>query len=344
MSTVRSRNYSKNFTPLESLEARTMLANTAPSFTTSGPTSITLAEDAPLQTHTNWATSLSAGPPADAGQRLAFSVVTDNNALFGVRPTVGLDGKLQFSPARNASGVAHVTITLTDSGGTDGGGADTSTPQTVTVTVNPVNDAPTFTSVASSGTSFNTGANFTLTAKSVADIDGTISAVRFYRDVNKNSVIDANDILLGTGTQSGANWSLTASSSGFANGANRFLVQAEDNGGAFTVVRSINVTFNLIRIATFTSAPSPLRVNKPYTLSANVTGSTASVAFYQDVNGNGFLEAGDTLLGAAVNTGKFWTLTLNNTFPKGTVKLIAQATDTYGGLSLAKVITLKVVK
>ena len=48
-------------------------------------------------------------------------------------------------PADNANGAATMSVTLHDDGGTANGGDDTSDTKTFTITVNPVNDAPSFT-------------------------------------------------------------------------------------------------------------------------------------------------------------------------------------------------------
>jgi hypothetical protein len=50
-------------------------------------------------------------------------------------------GSLQFTPVANQSGTAIITVTVTDDGGTQGGGVNTFS-TSFTVTVNPVNDAP----------------------------------------------------------------------------------------------------------------------------------------------------------------------------------------------------------
>src|SRR5262249_52787665 len=44
-------------------------------------------------------------------------------------------GKLTFKPKPNIAGTANVTVTLMDNGGTANGGADTSGPQTFTISV-----------------------------------------------------------------------------------------------------------------------------------------------------------------------------------------------------------------
>ena len=114
--------------------------NVAPSFTKG--TNQTVLEDCGSQTASEWATSMSAGPADEAGQTLDFVVTNDNNALFSVQPTVAANGTLTYMPATNGNGMATVTVSLHDNGGTADGGVNTSTPQTFTITVTPVNDAP----------------------------------------------------------------------------------------------------------------------------------------------------------------------------------------------------------
>src|SRR5207244_10018539 len=92
-----------------------------------------------------WATAISAGPADESGQSVTFSVSNSNNALFAAQPSISPSGVLSFTPAANANGTATVTVTLSDNGGTANGGADTSTPQTFTITVRAAHDAPSFT-------------------------------------------------------------------------------------------------------------------------------------------------------------------------------------------------------
>jgi len=51
------------------------------------------------------------------------------------QPTVDVSGTLRYTPAAQANGVATVTVTLRDSGGTECGGVDTSAPQAFTITI-----------------------------------------------------------------------------------------------------------------------------------------------------------------------------------------------------------------
>jgi hypothetical protein len=117
--------------------------NDVPSFT-GGPDQVVL-EDAGSQTVVAWATDISAGPADESGQTLTFNVANDNNGLFATQPSITASGDLSYETAADANGSATVTVSLSDDGGTDNGGQDTSADQTFTITVTPVNDVPSFT-------------------------------------------------------------------------------------------------------------------------------------------------------------------------------------------------------
>jgi large repetitive protein len=117
--------------------------NVAPSFT--GGAGQTVREDAGARSVAAWATTISPGPPAESSQGVSFTVSSDNPALFSSQPAVAADGTLTFTPAADANGVATVTVIAHDDGGTAGGGVDTSAPSTFTLTVDPINDPPSFT-------------------------------------------------------------------------------------------------------------------------------------------------------------------------------------------------------
>ena len=115
--------------------------NDAPSFA-EGPDQ-TVNQDSGAASVAGWATAISRGPSNEAGQALTFQVTADTNAgLFAAGPAVSSTGRLTFTPAAGASGTSDVTLVLEDDGGTAHGGADTSAPQTFTVTVVRNNGAP----------------------------------------------------------------------------------------------------------------------------------------------------------------------------------------------------------
>lgn len=104
---------------------------------------ITVAEDSGPASFNNWATSIVPGPFDENAQVVLFQVTNNNTALFTAQPSLSANGRLQFTPAPNASGVATLTIQLSDTGGTANGGSNTSAPVTAQITITPVNDPPT---------------------------------------------------------------------------------------------------------------------------------------------------------------------------------------------------------
>jgi len=123
--------------------------NQPPSFTLKASPNVTVAEDqydSTAFTQANEAGGFVAGPPAEIGQTLLGFVISNNNHnLFAGsgQPAIDTSGTLTFKTFSNANGVATVTVRAQDSGGTANGGVDLSAAQTFTITVTPVNDAPT---------------------------------------------------------------------------------------------------------------------------------------------------------------------------------------------------------
>jgi hypothetical protein len=102
-------------------------------------------EDAGAQSLSGFATFAPGEPPNEASQTLVgYTVTVDNAGLFSVAPTINNAGVLTFTAAANSNGLATVTVVVQDSGGTANGGVDKAT-NTFTITVTPVNDAPSVT-------------------------------------------------------------------------------------------------------------------------------------------------------------------------------------------------------
>ena len=137
--------------------------NDRPEFTDTG--NITVTEDSGAYTG-QWVntSSIDLGPSNET-QTYSF-VITDttvtsaagNTDLFGTAPAIDADtGVMTFTPAANANGTATVTVVLTDNDGTENGGLDTSSEHTITITVLPVNDEPSFEAGVSLTVGENTG-------------------------------------------------------------------------------------------------------------------------------------------------------------------------------------------
>ena len=203
--------------------------NDEPSFTKGA--NQTVLEDAGAQTVAGWATAISAGPNEPL-QTVQFLVTNDNNALFSTQPAVAPNGTLTYTPAADAFGSATVTVIITDDGGTANGGDDTSNPQTFTINVTPVNDAPTYTLIPSETSAEDAGPQTVLnavTAKSVGPANEVpLQTFLSLTTTNNNTALftagGQPTIDLTTGT-------LTYTAATNANGTATVTVVLKDNGG-----------------------------------------------------------------------------------------------------------------
>jgi autotransporter-associated beta strand protein/VCBS repeat-containing protein len=92
----------------------------------------------PIVVH-GWATNMAPGPTTatdEMGQHLTFTVTTNNDGLFAVKPAVdAATGDLTFRVKPNADGTAHISVVLKDDGGTANGGVDASAAQTFDIVI-----------------------------------------------------------------------------------------------------------------------------------------------------------------------------------------------------------------
>ena len=203
--------------------------NSAPAFNAGADQSV--LEDAGPQSIGNWATGISPGPPADGSQTVTFQTTDTNASLFaaGGRPAVAADGTLTFTSAADANGTATVTVTAIDDGGTANGGVNTSATQTFMITVDPVNDAPAFTSGADPVALEDAGPQ-TITGWASAirpgPPDEASQAVTF-------AAMNSNNLLFAAGGQPlvAANGTLTFTPAANASGIATVTVEAVDTGG-----------------------------------------------------------------------------------------------------------------
>ncbi|MGH2465827.1 MAG: tandem-95 repeat protein, partial [Candidatus Limnocylindrales bacterium] len=201
------------------------LLNHAPSFTAGA--NDTLLEDAPAHTDLGWASSIIQGPMNESGQVLNFIVTNDSNALFSVQPAVdATTGNLTYTLAANANGLATVTVKLHDDGGTANGGSDTSAPQTMTITVTAVNDAPSFTSGGDKTVLENAGAQ-SFSGWATAISDGPLESAQTLNFIVTN---DANALFTVQPAVSPAGV-LTFTAVTNRNGSATVSVKLHDNGG-----------------------------------------------------------------------------------------------------------------
>jgi autotransporter-associated beta strand protein len=84
-----------------------------------------------------WATAISAGPPDESGQKLAFRIVPSRPALYLRRPTLSAEGTLHYQPSAATGGIDTLFVRLGDDGGTANGGLDSSAIDTFVIEIRP---------------------------------------------------------------------------------------------------------------------------------------------------------------------------------------------------------------
>ena len=211
--------------PTQTFTITVNAVNDAPSFTKGADQ--TVNEDAGAQSVSGWATAISAGPANESGQAVNFVVSNNNAGLFSAQPAVAANGTLTYTPAANANGSATVSVLIHDNGGTANGGVDTSAAQTFTITVNAVNDAPSFTKGADQTVNEDAGAQSVsgwATAISAGPADESGQTVNFLVSNDNNGLFSAQPAVSSTGT-------LTYTPAANANGSATVSVQIHDNGG-----------------------------------------------------------------------------------------------------------------
>lgn len=290
--------------------------NSAPSFTKGADQ--TVLEDAGAQTIVGWATAISPGLN-ESSQTVSFNITGNTNpGLFSAGPAVSSAGVLTFTPAANANGSATITLVAVDNGGTANGGVDTSPAQTFTITVTPVNDAPSFTAGADQTVTSATGSPQTVnpwaTAISAGPADETGQTLSFEITNNTNSgLFSAGPAVSATGV-------LTYTLAG--GGTAAITLRLVDNGGTANggVDASAGQTFNITGQIppTITSANSKsytvgssdsftfTATGYPTAMAFSLTGCTLPSGLSLSGTGN------NTLSGtAATGTGGTYACTLN---------------------------------
>jgi hypothetical protein len=197
--------------------------NDAPTFTAGAD--IEVDEDCGPQTVPGWATDMSPGPVDETAQLLTFGVAADDEEMFAVLPAIdAATGDLTFTPADDAHGVAALTVTLQDDGGTANDGEDTSAPHELIITVHPVNDAPTITDIVNQriivGTVTVGPLSFT-----VGDIETTADDLIVWAESSNQDLVPDDAIVLGG---SGAARTLTITLPEGAIGTAEIIIYADD--------------------------------------------------------------------------------------------------------------------
>jgi pimeloyl-ACP methyl ester carboxylesterase len=263
--------------------------NDAPSFTASDPPAVN--EDSGAQAVTGWAAFTSGAGANEAGQTATYTVSdVSNGSLFSVAPAVAPDGTLTYTLAADASGTSTFDVQVQDSGGTANGGIDTSATQSFTITVNFVNDAPSFTASDPPAVNEDSGAQAVtgwaaFTSGPGANEAGQ-TATYTVSDVSNAGLFSVAPAVAPDGT-------LTYTLAADASGTSTFDVQVQDSGGTAnggidtSLTQSFTITVNFVNDAPSFTASDPPAVNEDFG-AQTITGWAAFNA------GPGANEAGQT--------------------------------------------------
>jgi hypothetical protein len=219
-------------------------ANDAPAMAALGP--VSTPEDTPVPV-TVTVTDLDDTTGTFVASSSNLTLLPNANLAFS---GAGLTRTLTLTPSANASGTANVTVTFTDSGGL-------SASRTFTLTVSPVNDAPTLAAIAAQSTNEDTPLNVAVAAADVEDTTGTFAAS------SSNLALLPNANLAFAG--SGLTRTLTLTPAANATGAANVTVTFTDTGG-------------LAASTTFTLTVIPVNDAPTLTVMANLTGTVAGAA------------------------------------------------------------------
>jgi hypothetical protein len=199
--------------------------NDAPTLTAVG--NVTINEDAGLQT-VNLAGINDSDP--ELNQVLSVTATSSNPALIP-NPTVtytspGATGSLSFTPAANASGSTTITVRVTDDGSNIAPNVNF-IQRIFTVTVNPVNDAPTLNAIGNQTINEDAAAQ-TVNLAGIDDGDPELSQVLNVTATSSNPTLIPNPTV--TYTSPGATGSLSFTPTANANGIATITVRVTDDG------------------------------------------------------------------------------------------------------------------
>lgn len=313
--------------------------NDAPTFALGA--SPVVNEDSGAQNISSMAVNISAGPANESGQTFAFTVTNNNNALFSVQPAISPAGTLTFTSAPDANGVATVSVTLKDNGGTANGGQDTSVTQQFTITVNAVNDAPVNTVPGPQQVTENNTLTFSAAnanAISIADVDAgggpmreTLTATNGVISLGSTAGLaftigdgTADPTMTFTGTVASVNAALSGMTftptNGFS-GAATLTISTNDqgntgSGGPLFDNDAVNITVNDGGTLQLSAAAYTVGENSgPAVITITRTGASTGTATVQIATSNGTATAGSDY------TAVSQTVTFNNGETSKTVNI-----------------------
>ena len=285
------------------------------------PYIITVPANSGLYTVSSFATNILAGPPDEATQTVSFTVTNDNNAIFSVSPTIAANGTLSFSPSA-LPGTAIITVVAQDNGGKANGGADTSAPQTFTITI--TNNAP----VANDDfavTSVNTPVTINATANDTDPNGDSLTIVSVSPTNGTASIVNGTKVLF----TPNINFNGTATIG---------YTVSDGNGGTASALITVSISA-VADVAVKKSGPANVYAGTNFDYTITVTNLGASTASSLSVTDD--LPAGVTFMsstaGATVNGSQVVWTNLGDLATGSSTNLIITVTAPANGTSLTNV-------
>jgi hypothetical protein len=244
--------------------------NDPPSFTKGADVSVD--EDSGLKTVAGWATAISKGASNESSQTLTFTATPDDPSMFATGPSISASGTLTFTPADDANGSTDVDVSLQD----NGGGSDTSATQTFTITIDGVNDEPSFTKGGNQTVSEDAG------AQSVPGWATAISsgpANESGQDVTFVVGTPSDPTLFAVAPAVAANGTLSYTPAADANGTSTVTVKITDGGGTANGGDDTSAT------QTFSITVTPVNDVPSFTKGADASSPEQASASTQTVTG-----------------------------------------------------------
>ena len=199
--------------------------NDAPSFTFASNTIVVL-EDAGAVTLANQIASTATGPVPEPGQAITnYIVTTTNTAFFTVQPALDVAGTLTFTLAPDVNGTAYLQVQAQDDGDPANGGTNGSAPVLLTLSVTPVNDAPTVAFTKNNQVVLEDVGAQTFTAFA------TFAAVEAGQAVTNATAANSNPALFAVQPYFTVDGTLRFTPAANANGVATVTVIAQDDGG-----------------------------------------------------------------------------------------------------------------
>lgn len=265
----------------ENLAVIVNAVNDAPTFNLTTATSSN--EDAGLQTVPGFASNMSVGPPNESGQSLVGFTLTQTGVTggltFSTAPAISvLTGALTYRAAANANGSATFNVVLTDSGSNVSPNVNTSAPQSFTITVVAVNDAPSFTKGPDQIVPKNSPTQtVTAWATAISQDQGLPTHPSEQGQILNFIVNASNPGLFAVLPAIDAAGNLTYTPAVGASGASQVTVQLHDDGGVLnggsdtSAAQTFNISITDGTTTVLTVAPGSSVIGQSVTLSALVT-------------------------------------------------------------------------